>query len=352
MNQQVNVGIIGYGLAGRVFHTPLIAGIPGFRIAKIVTTDPSRMAAVEERYPGTQIVSDADSIFKDENISLVIVASPNEFHYEHSRQALLHNKHVVSDKPFTVTSAEADELIEIARKKKLLLTAFQNRRWDSDFLTIKKLIGSGRLGTIVEAEIHFDRFKNFIKPNNWKEESRPGTGIHFDLGIHLVDQAQELFGLPGSITGFLLKQRNLGQTIDNFEILLHYPQLKVTLKTGLLVRVPLPKYIITGQSGTFVKYGMDMQEAQLDSGMKPGDILYGTESEAYFGKLYYESDNKPVIETIGSECGNYSAFYQNVFSAIVDGEKLLVDPVEARNNIRMIELAVLSSEEKRTLDFV
>lgn len=351
MNEQVNVGIIGYGLAGRVFHAPLISADAGFRLAKIVTTDPGRIAAVHQRYPGTLTVNKADSVFEDNDISLVIVATPNELHYEQTKQALLAGKHVISDKPFTVTTAEADDLIKIAKERNLLMTAFQNRRWDSDFLTIKKLIDHKRLGELAEAEFHFDRFRKFIKPGTWKEESRPGTGILYDLGSHLIDQALVLFGLPLAVSGFLSTQRNQGKTIDNFEIILHYQKLKVTIKAGMLVRPLLPRYILLGQDGAFVKYGLDVQEPQLDNGILPADSQYGIEPEEIWGTLYDGNEGSIQKEIITSERGNYPAFYRNVYNAITNGEKLMVDPVEARNIIRVIELAVLSAKEMRTVSF-
>lgn len=351
MNQIIEAGIIGYGLAGRVFHAPLLSEIPGFKVSKILTTDPDRITSVKKKYPGTGIAENFQEILNDEQLSLVIIASPNEFHFEQTKQALFHNKHVVCDKPFTISSAEADELIAIANERHLILSAFQNRRWDSDFQTIQKLLAEKRLGEIVEAEIHFDRFRKFIKPNSWKEESRPGGGILYDLGAHLVDQAQVLFGLPEAVTGLLTTQRIEGRNTDNFEIILHYPKLKVTLKAGMLVRTPLPRYIITGQNASFIKHGLDVQEDQLDNGMSTEDDNFGVEPNSLWGTLYFDQGDKIKTEIIESEKGNYKAYYQNVYNAITKGVKLAVPAIEGRNNIRIIELAILSSSEKRTISF-
>lgn len=251
----LQVGLIGYGMAGRIFHAPLIAAVKGLKLRMIRETREENIMIATKRYPDAEIVADAESIFTNKEIDLVVVAAPNKAHHSLVKEALLADKHVVVEKPFTVSTAEADELIKLAEEKNKILTVYHNRRWDSDFQTVKKVIESGKLGRIVELESHYDRFRNTLRPNTWKEEGSKGTGLLYDLGSHLIDQAQVLFGLPEAITAHLAIQRDNSRVIDNLEVILHYPKVKVTIKSGILVKEPLPKYIILGTHGSFVKYG-------------------------------------------------------------------------------------------------
>lgn len=352
MSQVVNVGLIGYGLSGKSFHAPILNSVEGFKLIKIRETKEENIKIIKGIHPTAEIVNDSIEIINDKNIDLVVVTSPNVTHYSLTRKALMAGKHVVVEKPFTVTSEEADELIYLAKKQNKILTVYHNRRWDSDFQTVKRIIESNMLGNIVEYESHFDRFRPKTKNNTWKEESSSGSGILYDLGSHLIDQAQILFGLPREITCHLGIQRQGSKIIDNFELLLHYSNLKVTLKAGMLVRQLGPHFIVNGDKGSFLKYGMDVQEKMLREGLSPKDIEnWGEEPKELWGRIDTEYNNLHLIGNIESEKGDYREFYKNVYNSIIGKEELIVKPQEARNTIKIIEIAMRSNEEKRTLLF-
>ncbi|MDF2698640.1 MAG: oxidoreductase domain protein [Haloplasmataceae bacterium] len=341
----INTAIIGFGLSGKVFHAPIISSMESFNLSKIYTRNQESISYISNNYVNTKIVNDVDEIMNDLEIELVIISTPNEFHYEYAKIALESGKHVIVEKPFTIITKEADDLINLANKVEKVLTVFQNRRYDSDFKTVKKVIESGKLGNIVEYEAHFDRFRNYLK-NSWKEENKPGSGILYDLGPHLIDQALMLFGLPNQIFGDIRIQRECANTTDNFELILYYDKLKVTLKAGMLVKANLPRYIILGDQGTFIKYGMDVQEMELSIGNKPLNDEWGIEPESIWGEL-----NTDKLEKVISEKGDYRVFYQNIYNTIVYDEKLQVTPKQAEHTIKIIELAILSNKEKRVVEF-
>ena len=353
INKTVNVGLIGYGMAGRVFHAPIISCVPGLELLKIRETKADNIADANSRYITAEIVDDSARIIEDNNIDLVVIATPNTSHYDLAKESLEAAKHVVVDKPFTITTEDADNLIELAKSKNKIISVFHNRRWDSDFLTVKKIIESRVLGNLVEVEIHFDRFRNFIEEDAWREKDLPGSGILYDLGSHLIDQSQVLFGLPGEITADIRIQRTGGKSVDNFELILHYRNLKVTLKAGMLVKEPGPRYMLYGDRGSFIKYGLDVQEEALKQGLTPLTVEnWGQEPESIRGNLNIEKDGQSIIREVESEKGVYRAFYYNIYSAIVNGDELIVKPEEARNAIKTIELAIQSNLEKRTLEYI
>jgi predicted dehydrogenase len=240
-------------------------------------------------------------------------------------------------------------LIELAGKNNRILSVHHNRRWDSDFLTIKKILKERKLGVIVEYEAHFDRFRNEVK-DGWKEKKEiPGSGILFDLGSHLIDQALILFGLPTEVFADLRIQRENSEVIDNFELLLFYPDLKVSLKAGMLVKEKGPTFSVFGRNGSFLKYGEDSQEESLKLGLKPKNVPdWGMEPQEIWGKLNTVEESL----TIKSERGNYKKFYQNIYNTIIGKEDLLVKPEEARDVIKVIELALKSQNDKCRLAFI
>lgn len=351
MKNIINTAIIGFGMAGSVFHSPIISSIDSFNLSKIYTTNKESIKAIEKLYPYTKAVQNVKDIFADEAIELVVIASPNTHHFSLAKEAMLAGKHVVIDKPFTVTSDEADELIYIAQKHGRTMSVFQNRRWDSDFLTVKKVINSGLLGKLVECEIHMDRYRNFIKDRAWREEAIPGSGVLYDLGSHLIDQAVCLFGIPNAITADLRMQRQVAKNIDNFELVFHYNNLKVTLKSGMLVRAELPHFILLGEDGSFVKYGVDVQEEDLKAGCTPlTKANWGEEPERLHGTINTTSDGLDIKGKIKSENGDYRKYYMNIYEAITENALLTVTPEQARNTIKLIEYAMESSEKKCTIN--
>lgn len=348
--RKIATGLIGFGTGGRIFHAPFIHGSDQYLLRKISTSNRQLAAAAQSQFPEAEFVTVAAGIFNDPAIELVIIATPNASHFSLAKSALLSGKHVIVEKPFTVNVAEADELIELAESRKLVITVNQNRRWDSDFRTVRKIIDQKLLGDLVEYEAHFDRFRNVPNADSWKEKTGDGTGIVFDLGVHLVDQALCLFGKPASVFATLAVQRKGGRSTDNFEILLLYKNLKVTLKAGMLVRVPLPHFILLGTQGSFVKYGMDVQEAALKNGLSPYEVKdWGREPETLWGKMNTDVAGLHREELVPSERGDYRDFFSNVYDAIVHQKPPAVSAKQARDVILIIEMAIKSDLEKRVV---
>jgi len=346
----VKTALIGYGMSGRIFHAPFIHLLPDFELCMISTSRPEAAQLINTRYPGTKIVSDAKQILEEKDIELVFVLTPNQTHYELVKAALLAGKHVVVDKPFTVTTQEADELIELAKKQRKLLTVYQNRRWVADFKTVKKIISIGKLGRIVEYTACYDRYVPFIRPKKWKEDgSCPASGVLYDLGPHLIDQVLQLFGMPEEVSCKIQYQRENTKIDDYFQMMLQYPGLIVNLHSGMLVRVPGPNFAIHGTNGSFIKYGLDVQEGYLDKGKTPDMPGFGKEPPNQWGTLTCNMDGLPVSATVESECGSYIDFFTNLGKALRGEEPLAVQPEEARDVIRIIEAGFQSHREHRSI---
>ncbi len=348
--ESLKVAIAGFGFGGRIFHAPFIQSTDGLVIDKILTTDPAKIAGIQKAYPHVKIAQSFEDILSDPDIAIVVLAVPNTFHHDMATQALQAGKHVVVEKPFTVTSEQADALIRLAQNGDRILTVYHNRRLDSDFRTVKKVIEKNLLGRVVEYEAHYDRFRNYIK-DSWKQTIVPGGGILYDLGAHLIDQALTLFGLPTEIYADLRLQRDEAVVVDNFELILSYPNLKATLKAGMLVKERGPRFAVFGTEGTFLKHGMDVQEAALLNGLRPDGGPWGIEPREIWGKLNTSMNDVPFVGRIESETGNYNQFYQNLYQAIKGEESLLITPESARDVIRVIETAYQSNKEGRRLTF-
>lgn len=352
MDKTIRTGIIGFGMAGKVFHAPFISTLPGFELSKISTSRASAVREIQILYPDTAVVSDAQSILSDSDIDLVIICTPNAEHLPLAQAALMQGKHVIVEKPFTVTSAEADTLVELARQQRRILTVHHNRRWVADYKTVKKVIASQLLGRLANYEAHYDRFRPALRPQAWREENVPGAGILFDLGAHLIDQALQLFGLPEAVTADVRIQRAGGQVDDFFDLTLHYPDLRASLYAGMLVKKPGPFFCLHGDRGSFIKSGMDVQEEVLKAGGTPANTPdWGVEPEQHWGQLYTEYKDMQIAGTIQSERGSFQDFFINVQQAIRGEAPLIVTPEQARDTIRIIELALQSNREKRTVAY-
>jgi scyllo-inositol 2-dehydrogenase (NADP+) len=326
--------LLSYGMSGEVFHAPLLQAHPGFQLHTIVQR---KSASAHLRYPDAKIVTTVEAAIHDPAVELIIVNTPNELHVEHARQSLLAGKHAVVEKPFTVTAAEADELIALAKEKKLMLTAFQNRRWDGGFLTVKKILDENRLGKLAEYEAHYDRFRNYIQPATWKEETGRGTGILYNLGSHMIDQALVLFGMPTEVDARIGIQRAGGKVDDFYDIRMQYEKFLVIIKSSYLVCEPGPQYTLHGTEGSFIKYGIDPQEEALKAGGIPGGKDWGREPKEYWGKLKTVVGNGYHTEIVETLPGNYLGFYQNIYEVVREGKPLAVKAEEAREVIRIIE---------------
>lgn len=346
--KKIKTAIAGYGKGAKIYNAPIISSVDGFKISKILTSSEENIAAAKEDFPESQVVSKYNEILKDPDIELVIITTPNHLHKSFAEKALKAGKNVVVEKPFTPTAKEADELIELANQKGLLLTVNHNRRFDSDFLTVKKLLEQKKLGKIVQYESHFDRFRKVVT-RTWKEDKdNPGSGILYDLGSHLIDQALQLFGTPNAVFADIRIQRKDAEVPDNFELWLYYKNLKVSLNAGMLVKEKGPTYSIHGTKGSFIKYGDDPQEEMLKIGLKPnGHWGWGIEADEIWGKY----NGLEEAGTIESEQGDYRNFYKNLYEALSGKEELHVKPEEARDVIKVIELAIRSQEEGRRIPF-
>ncbi|QBE65897.1 oxidoreductase [Pseudoduganella lutea] len=344
--QRYATGLIGFGLGGAIFHAPMIAAVPGLRLARIASR--SAQADALQPYPGVQRDDTPQAMLDDPDIALVVVCTPNASHYTLARAALEAGKHVVVDKPFVLSSTEGDELVALARAKGLKLGVYQNRRWDGDFLTLRRSIESGELGEVHTYRAHFDRYAPQVKVR-WKEQAQPGAGVLWDLGSHLIDQALQLFGMPQSVTAHLSIQRDGAQVEDAFELVLDHGATKSVLHAGALVRAPGPRYQVHGTQGSFVKYGIDPQEDALKAGMRPGDAGWGRDAPDAWATVTAVDGSQRTVETVA---GAYESFYQGMYEAIAEGKEVPVKPQEAVDVIRVIELALRSHHERRTIDAV
>lgn len=331
----IKTALLSYGMSGEIFHAPLLNVEPGFILASVVQRNSDK---ARQRYPDVKIARHADDVIGDDAIELVVINTPNESHFEYATRALESGKHVLVEKPFTVTVDEADGLIALAKKKNRLLTVFQNRRWDGDFMTVKKIIENRWVGKLAEFELHYDRYRNYIEANTWKEEEGRGTGILYNLGSHMLDQVLCLFGMPNQVDARLGIQRPNGKVEDFYDIRMQYNDFHAIVKSSYLVREPTPRYILHGTEGSFIKYGIDPQEQALKDGKIPGSPGWGSEGREYWGKLnttiaglHYEG----LIETLA---GNYSQFYKTIYESIRNGVPLTVKPEESRDVIKVIEI--------------
>lgn len=341
----VNVGLVGFGMAARVFHGPLIHSNPNLRLTHIVQRHGDEAQAA---YPHAEILRDVNDLLSRPEIELVVIATPNTTHFPIAAESLKAGKHVVIDKPFTNSVKDADELIALARKAGRVLSAFQNRRWDGDFLTVRQILDQKRIGRLAEFESRFDRFRPQVRPHVWRDQDHPGSGLLYDLGSHLIDQAVFLFGMPQGLYAETRKQRDGAATVDSFQIHLEYPRLKVLLKAGLLACQPNARFVLYGTEGSYYKYGLDPQEEALKQGRTPKQPNWGEEPESAWGTLT-RCGAAPEPEKYPTLPGCYQKYYENIYGAIRGKEELVVKPEQAREVIRLIELATQSANQKRVL---
>src|SRR5579872_2271284 len=310
----VSTGLVGFGFAGRVFHAPIISAVPGLRLRAIVQRTGDDASTL---FPQAQLVRSVDELLAIDELKLVVIATPNTSHYPLARQCLLAGRHVVVDKPFTTTYGEATELIDLAKKRGLLLTVYQNLRSNGDFRTIRNLVESQRLGRIALYEAHFDRYRLELRPGAWREKAEPGSGVFFDLGVHLIDQAMVLFGPPQAITADIRIERDGAAVDDAFDIKLHYPRMRALLRASMIAIGPDLRFLVRGEGGAFVKYGIDPQEEALRRGEIPKDESWGREPQSKWGTLYSPSSDGVAGETIPTLPGDYRLFYANVRDAVL-----------------------------------
>ncbi|ADW68411.1 oxidoreductase [Granulicella tundricola] len=351
---EIGVGVIGFGLATKVFHAPFVSAVPGLKLKAIVQRSGDEAA---QAYPEVKIVRSVEELLADPAIALVVVATPNETHFPLAKQALEAGKHVVIDKPFAATSEQARELIELAQEMGLVLAPFHNRRWDADFLTVKKVMADGSLGRLVTFESHYDRYRPTLRENTWKEAANPANGLLMDLGPHLVDQVLSVFGQPETITASVRTDRDAKGIEDAFDIALGYKGLIAWCRSSMLACDASPRFLLHGTAGSFKKYGLDPQEPALLKGAKVprmgSDEVWLQEDASAWGTLTVAPDlNKPaelVKTTVKSEIGDYRNFYASVRDAISGAGELEVPAEAGYDCVRVLELARVSSQEGRSV---
>lgn len=346
MSRLIHTGIIGFGLSGRVFHAPFIHTHPGFHLSSVVERNHQHSKGI---YPYISVVDDYQKLLQDESIELVVVAAPNKYHFPMARECMQSGKHVVLEKPFTPSIDDADELIHISAETGKKVFVYQNRRWDGDFLTVKKLLNEGVLGEIEHYEAHFDRFSPTLKPHAWRDENIPGGGILFDLGSHLIDQALLLFGMPDAVRAEVRAEREDSPVDDYFDLEMFYPNKKIVLKAGMLVKKPGPRYYLKGSEASFAKYGIDPQEDLLKSGEIPESENWGIDKPELYGKLQIRENSETKTITVETEAGNYMGFYNNVYEVLLKNKPMSVRPEEARDVIFIIEKAFESHDKNQMI---
>ncbi|EFE43406.1 NAD binding Rossmann fold oxidoreductase, putative [Trichophyton verrucosum HKI 0517] len=384
-----NVGVIGYGMSAKVFHIPFISALPEFNLYAIVQRTPSASDDAQKDHPESKVYRSAEELVNDSAVDVVVITTTPDSHFSLAKLALEAKKHgtvyspsikacpsghpanrcvryiVVVEKPFTPTTKEANELIELAKTQNKLLTVYQNRRWDADFVTASKLIKDGSLGRVVEFETHFDRHRPELNIKKaWKGKDIPGGGSIYDLGTHLIDQAVHLFGLPNEITGFITAQREISTENyeDSFTVLLHYDRLLVTAKSGVISPEENQlRFWIRGEKGSFKKYHLDPQEDQLQAGVKLDDAQYGCEPSdrhvsysiskltSTLGVLTTFAGGKFSSQTVRPEPPTYKEFYRSLAKALSGQGQVPVDPADSGTVIRLVELAKESSKKRSTL---
>lgn len=337
----LNVGLVGFGFAGKVFHAPVIRAVEGLRLTTIV----QRSGVGDPRYPDVEFVRSVDEMLA-RPIDLVVVGTPNTSHHPIAKQSLLAGRHVVVDKPFTVTLSEAEELVLLAKQQRRLLSVYQERRYTGDCVTVQKVVSDGLLGRIVTFEHHFDRFRPELKPGAWREQKLPGSGVWYDLGPHLLDYALLLFGVPQAIGADIRIERDGAVVDDAFDVTLHYPRMRAVLRGSMLASGSAPTFVVHGTKGSFIKYGQDPQEGALKAGQTPpGGQDWDREPPESYGKLTTPEGTR-VVPTVPS---NFTRYYENVRDAILGKAPLAVTPAQALDVMRGLLLAALSSEKRCVL---
>ena len=345
----IDVGLIGYGLAGRAFHAPVIRAVPGLRLAAILER---RGDQASERYPEVPIVRSMEALLEMRNIQLLVIATPNDTHFALAKQCLLAGRDVVVDKPFTTTLEQARALVALAKEAGRLLTVYQNRRYDGDFQAIRELVAEGTLGRMVRFETNYDRYRPRLKPGAWRETTRAGSGILFDIAPHLIDHALVLLGLPEAVTADVRVEREAAVADDAFDIMLHYPRgVRAVLRSTILAAAARPRFVLHGTAGSFVKQTFDPQENNLRHGQVPTDTAWGAEPEQNWGVLTMPSEDGFTARRIPSANCDFRDFYANVRDVLLGKGQPAVTPEWALDVMRLLEMARESSRKRCTLSW-
>ena len=343
----IDVGLIGFGLAGRAFHAQVIRATPGLRLAAIVQRSGNEAA---EKYPDVRVVRSVGELLGISEIRVVVIATPNETHAPIARECLEAGRDAVVDKPFATTLAEAEALVDLAKKLGRLITVYQNRRYDGDFQAMRQIVADGVLGRIVRFETNYDRFRPELKAGAWRERSVPGAGILFDLAPHLIDHALVLFGLPEAVAADVRVERAAAVVDDAFDVKLHYPEgMRAVLRSTMLAAVARPRFLLHGTRGAFLKQTFDPQEINLRNGITYESEGWKSEPENDWGVVTTVEAGAEARRSVPSAASDYRDYYANVRDATLGKAELAITPTHALNVMRVLEMARESSREKRTI---
>jgi scyllo-inositol 2-dehydrogenase (NADP+) len=342
----MDVALIGFGLGGRCFHAPVIRAVPGLRLAAILRRTQSTAA---ELYPDIRIVRTLDELLAIDSLHLVVISTPNQTHFPLAKRCLEAGKHVVVDKPFTTTVAEAVELLNLADEKSLVLSVYHNRRFDADFQALRQTIAAGQLGRVLRFESTYDRYRPQSKPGAWREKPGPGSGVLFDLAPHLLDQSLTLLGIPEAVAADVRIERPGFSTADAFDIFLYYPEgVRALLRATMMSAVPRPRLVVLGEKGSYLKREFDPLEPTLRRGQIPPGESWVVENEENYGELTLIENGTPSTRKIRS-IGDWREFYANLRDAILGKAQLLVTPQQILNVMVALELSLESNSQRRTL---
>jgi scyllo-inositol 2-dehydrogenase (NADP+) len=335
----VNVGLVGFGFAGRVFHAPVIRAVQGLRLTTIV-----QRSGTDRPYADVDFVRSVAELLT-RPIDLVVIATPNPSHHPIAQQCLKAGRHVVVDKPFTTTVSEAEELLQLGKEQRRVISAYQNRRYTGDFATLRNVLSEGVLGRVTSFESHFDRFRSALKPRAWREQPHPGSGVWFDLGPHLLDQALLLFGPPQAVSADIRIERDGAAIDDAFDVTLHYPRMRALLRATMLALAPGPSFAVHGTTGAFVKHGLDPQEDALKTGRTPDEAHWDEEPAELYGTLTTPEGTR-TIPTVPS---SFTHYYENIRDAILGTAPPAVGPEQVLSVMRGLVLAAASNERRCVL---
>jgi predicted dehydrogenase len=347
----IRAGLVGFGLGGRVFHAPLLASVAGIEFAAIVERSTNN---AEARYPGLKTFRTLEAMLADASLDLIVVSTPSGSHFEIARQVIAAGRNLVVDKPMAITSAQIAQLAQLAREKNVFLAPFHNRRWDSDFLTLKKIVHEQALGRLVSFESRFDRWRPMLPTTRlWKESPAEGGGNLIDLGTHLADQALVLFGVPEAVSADVARERETAESSldanDAFTIRLRYPGLQVVLGGNTLTLPPQPRYHLRGLKGNYWKYGLDPQEAALGHITRIEDPHWGREPESEWGTLYLEDGGTQITRPVAPQTGDYRQYYAGVRDALTGKATFPITALDAWRVCRLLEWAAQSARERREI---
>jgi scyllo-inositol 2-dehydrogenase (NADP+) len=341
----IEVGLCSFGMSGEIFHAPLISSEPALSLKSILQRESD---SASRHYPCAKIVRRFEDLLTDSTIDLIVVNTPNGLHFPMARDALLAGKHVVVEKPFTVTVSDGIELIDLANRQQRHLAVFHNKRLESDHLSLKQVLSEGLLGRLLEVEWHYDRFRSHVTHKRWKEDDVPGAGTWYDLGVHMVDSMLQLMGRPNSVTADFRILRSDAGAPDYFNVRFDYTDHRVILRSSTFVREPGPIVVAHGTLGSFVKRGGDPQEGQLKAGLRPGNKGWGIDDSPAL--LHIERGGEVIRKEVQAPNGCYESFYRNIAAAIRGKTPLQFLPTEALLAVEMLEAAQESHRKQRTIN--